>query len=122
LGFNNWFIKALRIWLIYGFFTLIVIKCNVCVFDKEKYKKNVLCVAYGQYPNMFWTLFYVQKILEVLKMCFRMDFLNTKKLFSCIFEFYNMFVKLQRVLANISKNIKILFWGEFIYYSPLIFG
>jgi len=33
-----------------------------------------------------------------------------------------MFVKLQRVLANISKNIKILFFREFIYYSPLMFG
>ena len=41
-----------------------------------------------------------------------MDFLNTtKKLFSCISGFYNMFVKLQRVLANISKNTKILFLG-----------
>jgi len=39
-------------------------------------------------------------------MCFRMDFLNTKKnLFSCISGFYNMFVKLQRVLANIQKNM-----------------
>ena len=55
-------------------------------------------------------------------MCFRMDFLNTTKLFYCISGFYNMFVKLQRVLANISKNIKTLFWGEFIYYSPLMFG
>jgi len=56
-------------------------------------------------------------------MCFRMDFLNTtkKKLFSCISRFYNMFVKLQRVLVNIPKNTKILFWGEFIYYSPLMF-
>ena len=45
-------------------------------------------------------------------MCFRMDFLNTKKLFSCISGFYNMFVKLQRVLANIPKNVKILFWGN----------
>jgi hypothetical protein len=53
-----------------------------------------------------------------------MDFLNTtkNKLFSCIYGFYNMFVKLQRVLTNILKNTKILFWGEFIYYSPLIFG
>jgi hypothetical protein len=87
-------------------------------------KKNIfLCVAYGQYPNMFLNFFLYTKILEVLKMCFRMDFLNTKKkLFSCISGFYNMFVKLQRVLANIPKNIKILFWGEFIYYSPLMFG
>ena len=45
-------------------------------------------------------------------MCFRMDFLNTNKNhFSCISGFDNMFVKLQRVLANISKNIKILFFG-----------
>ena len=52
-----------------------------------------------------------------------MDFLNTKKLFACISGFYNMFVKLQRVLANIpKKNTKILFWEEFIYYSSLMFG
>jgi hypothetical protein len=36
---------------------------------------------------------------------------HNKKLFSCISGFYNMFVKLQRVLANIPKNIKILFLG-----------
>jgi len=41
-----------------------------------------------------------------------MDFLNTTKLFSCISRFYNMFVKLQRVLANIPKNTKILFWWD----------
>jgi hypothetical protein len=40
-----------------------------------------------------------------------MDFLNTtKKLFSCISGFCNMFVKLQRVLANIPKKKKILFF------------
>jgi len=50
-------------------------------------------------------------MLEVLKMCFHMDFLNTKKLFSCIFGFYNMFVKLQRVLANIPKKYKNLILG-----------
>jgi len=54
-------------------------------------------------------------------MCFNMDFLNTKIIFLHS-GFYNMFVKLQRVLANIPKNTKILFWGEFIYYSPLMFG
>jgi hypothetical protein len=37
-----------------------------------------------------------------------MDFLNTTKLFFYISGFYNMFVKLQRVLANISKNYKNL--------------
>jgi len=51
-----------------------------------------------------------------------MDFLNTQKSIFLHSGFYNMFVKLQRVLANIPKNIKILFLGEFIYYSPLMFG
>jgi hypothetical protein len=38
-----------------------------------------------------------------------MDFLNTIKiLFSCIAGFYNMFVKLQMVLANISKKYENL--------------
>ena len=57
-------------------------------------------------------------------MCFRMDFLNTiKNYFLAISGFYNMFVKLQRVLANIPKKYKILFFGgEVIYYSPLMFG
>jgi hypothetical protein len=50
-----------------------------------------------------------------------MDFLN-KKIVFLHFGFYNMFEKLQRVLANIPKNIRILFFGEFIYYSPLMFG
>jgi hypothetical protein len=40
-----------------------------------------------------------------------MDFLNTTKLFSCISGFYNMFVKLQRVLANIPKKIQNLILG-----------
>jgi hypothetical protein len=41
-----------------------------------------------------------------------MDFLNTtKNLFSCIFGFYNMFVKLQRVLVNIPKKYKKTYFG-----------
>jgi len=47
---------------------------------------------------------------------------HNKILFSYISGFYNMLVKLQRILANIPKNIKILFWGKFIYYSLLMFG
>jgi hypothetical protein len=47
---------------------------------------------------------------------------QNKNYFLAFLDFYNMFVKLQRVLAHIPKNTKILFWGEFIYYSPLIFG
>jgi len=48
-------------------------------FDK---KKIFLCVAYGQYPNIFLNFLLKKKqIFKVLKMCFRMDFLNTKIIF-----------------------------------------
>jgi len=41
-----------------------------------------------------------------------MDFLNTTKIIFLYSGFYNMFVKLQRVLANIPKNTKkSYFWG-----------
>jgi len=39
-------------------------------------------------------------------------FKHNKKLFSCISGFYNMFVKLQRVLANIPKKYKNLILGR----------
>ena len=45
---------------------------NMHIYEKK-------CIyAYDQYPNMFWTFFFKKKI-EVSKMCFRMDFLNTTK-------------------------------------------
>jgi hypothetical protein len=40
-----------------------------------------------------------------------MDFLNTKIVFLAFLDFYNMFVKLQRVLANIPKKYKNLILG-----------
>jgi len=48
-----------------------------------------------------------------------MDFLNTKIIF-LHFRFYNMFVKLQRVLANIPKNKKILFLGNSTLFTNYI--
>jgi hypothetical protein len=71
------------------FLSLIAIYCDACVFDKKNIKNVFLCVAYGQYPNMFWTFFFIKKqIFKVSKTCFCMDFLNTtKKLFSCILDF-----------------------------------
>ena len=51
---------------------------NIYIYMSEKI--FFLCVAYGQYPNMFWMFFFKKnKILEVSKICFRMDFLNTTK-------------------------------------------
>jgi len=49
-----------------------------------------------------------------------MDFLNTKIIF-LHFGFYNMFVKLQRVLTNILKIQKSYFLGIRLY-SPFMFG
>jgi len=54
-----------------------------------------------------------KQIFEVSKNVFSHGFLkHNKNHFSCISGFCNMFVKLQRVLANIPKNIKILFLGN----------
>jgi hypothetical protein len=47
-----------------------------------------------------------------------MDFLNTIKLFSYISGFYNMFVKLQRILANIKKKYKnLILWGIHLLFT-----
>jgi len=79
-----------------------------------KIKKMFCFHAYGQYPNIVFTFFLSKKqIFEVSKNVFSHGFLkHNKNYFSCISGFYNMFVKLQRVLANIPKNIKILFLGN----------
>jgi len=51
-------------------------------------------------------------------MCFSMDFLNTKIIFLHS-GFYNIFIKLQRVLANIPKNTKSYF--EEFYFIHLLY-
>jgi hypothetical protein len=50
--------------------------------SKKNIKWKLFCFpAYGQYPNIVFTFFvYKKQIFEVLKMCFRMDFLNTTKI------------------------------------------
>ena len=50
--------------------------------------------------------FYIKKIIGSFENVFSHRF-SKHKLFSCISGFYNMFVKLQRVLANIPKNTKM---------------
>jgi len=99
-----------------------VIYYDVCVFDKENIYKKCFCVLHTANTLTCFEFFLKKKYLKFKrKMCFSMDFLNTKIIFLHS-GFYNMFVKLQRVLTTISKNTKILFFGEFIYYSPLMFG
>jgi len=52
----------------------------------SRHQKNIkwkmFCFpAYGQYPNIVFMFFiYKKQIFEALKMCFRMDFLNTTKI------------------------------------------
>jgi len=90
-------------------------------FTKKKNIKNVfLCVAYGHYPNVF---FYKKTNIWSFKNMFLHGFFkHNKKIIFLHSGFYNIFVNLQRVLVNISKNKKSLILGEFIYYSPLMFG
>ena len=72
----------------------------------------------------FERFFYINKqIFEVSKMCFRMDFLNTTKIIFLHFWILQHVCKTLKGISQYSKNNKkILFWGEFIYYSPLMFG
>jgi len=100
----------------YPVFPQNVVNIYIYIYICLKNKKIFSCVLHTANTLTCFERFlyiYIKETFEVLKMCFRMDFLNTtKKLFSCISGFYNMFVKLQRVLANIPKNTKILFWGN----------
>ena len=85
--------------------------CDVCVSTKI-YKNIFLCVAYSQYPNMFWTLFFLyKKILEVSKMCFRMDFLNTTKIIFLHFWILQHVCKTPKGISQYSKKYKNLILG-----------
>jgi len=59
-------------------------------------------------------------IRDFKKICFSMDFLNTKNYFSAFWILQHV-CKFQRLLANILKIQKSYFWGIHLY-SPLIFG
>jgi hypothetical protein len=79
-------------------------------FIKKNIKKYFCVLHTANTLTCFEHFFYIKKqIFKVLNKCFRMDFLNKiKNYFSCISGFYSMFVKLLRVLANISKKYKNL--------------
>ena len=50
-----------------------------------------------------------------------MDFLNTKIIFFHFWILQHVCKTPKGVGQYSKKNTKILFWGEFIYYSPLMF-
>jgi len=89
------------------FFVMFVYSCCSC-FDKTK--NTFLCVAYGQYQKKYFEhIFFIKKtIFEVLKMCFRMDFLNIKKYFLAFWIVQHV-CKTPKGVGQYSKNIKILF-------------
>jgi len=64
----------------------------------------------------FQFLFFKKKKTNIwsffFKMCFNINFLNTKKILFLHSGFYNMFVKLQKVLSNILKKYKNLIFLE----------
>ena len=61
----------------------------------------------------FEYFFYTKKNIESFENVFSHGFLKHKKTISFLafLDFYNMFIKPQRVLANIPKNIKNLILG-----------
>jgi len=98
--------------------------CDVCVLTKN-IKKMLSCVLHtANTLTYFERFFYIQKILEVLKMYFRMDFLNTTKIVFLHFWILQHVCKTPKGISQYSKKYKnlILGGGEFIYYSPLMFG
>jgi len=54
--------------------------CDASVSIKKQFKSFLVCCIRPLPSHVLNVLFiYIQKILEVLKKCFRMDFLNTTK-------------------------------------------
>jgi len=87
-------------------------RCNVTNIHISK-KHVFLCVAYGQYPNMFWT--FLKKILEVSKMCFHTDFLNTTKIIFLYFLILQHVCKTPKGIGQYFKKYKKLILGGFSY-------
>jgi len=84
--------------------------CTRVVHVLTKQKNTFLCVAYGQYQKKkILNIFFIKKqIFEVLKMYFRMDFLNTKNYFLAFWILQHV-CKTPKGVGQYSKNIKILF-------------
>jgi len=79
--------------------------CDVCVLKKKKYKEKyfLVCCIRSIPLHVLERFFLCTKNIGSFENVFSHGFLKHQKLFSCISGFYNMFVKLQRVLANIQK-------------------
>jgi len=86
---------------------------------RQKYKKIFSCVLHTTNTlTCFERSFFIQKILEVSKMCFRMDFLNTTKiilggihLLFTVNVFWKCVRKTPKGIGQYSKKSKNLILG-----------
>jgi hypothetical protein len=85
-----------------------MIKCDVCVFNR-KYKK-CFCVLHTVNTLIFFKIFFLKKIFEVLKMCFRMNFLNIKIIFLHFWILQHV-CKTPKGIDQYSKKYKNLILG-----------
>jgi len=86
----------------------IAINCDVCVFDKENKKKCFCVLSTTNIITCFerFFLYIYKKILEVLKMCFHMDFLNTIKIIFLHFWILQHVCKTPKGIGKYFKKIQ----------------
>jgi len=79
---------------------------------RQKYKKMFSCVLHtANTLTCFERSFFIQKIVEVSKMCFRMDFLNTTKIIFLHFWILQHVCKTPKGIGQYSKKSKNFILG-----------
>jgi len=104
--------KFLVIWMMACYFPFWCLCLIVMFAFWKKYKKIFSCVLHTANTLTCFRTFFMYKNIGSFKNMFSHGFLKHQKLFSCISGFYNMFVKLRRVLANIPKKIQKSYFGR----------
>jgi hypothetical protein len=102
------------------FIVMFVFNCGAC--DLDRIQKMFFCVLHTANTLTCFERSFKKKILEASKMCFHMVFLNTIKIIFLHFWILQHVCKTPKGIGQYSKKYKNLILGEFIYYSPLMFG
>jgi len=105
--------KFLVIWMMACYFPFWCL-CLIVMFafwQKKNIKKYFLVCCIRPIPLHVLEHFLCTKILEVLKMCFRMDFLNTKKIVFLHFWILQHVCKTPKGIGQYSKKYKNLILG-----------
>jgi len=85
---------------------------DVCVSTKIYKKNNFLCVAYGQYPNMFECFFYIYtKNIGNFENVFLHGFLKHNKIIFLHFWILQHVCKTPKGIGQYSKKYKNLILG-----------